>query len=115
MSTLADCLFCQFATDNSPVQLVGHNQRAVAFMDINPQAPVHALVIPRQHHNDVAALAAADPAALADMVALAKQVASELSNGQFRLVFNSGPMAGQSVFHVHGHVLTGAKLGWTPA
>lgn len=111
----AECLFCRFVSAELPVELVAQNQRAVAFKDINPQAPVHVLVIPREHYADVGTLAAADPAALADLVELAQQVALELADGQFRLVFNSGPEAGQSVFHVHGHVISGAKLGWTPA
>jgi len=111
----ADCLFCKFVSSETPVELVAQNQRAVAFNDINPQAPLHVLVIPREHYVDVGTLAAADPAALADLVALAQQVALEQSDGQYRLLFNSGPNAGQSVYHVHGHVIGGKKLGWTPA
>jgi len=72
-------------------------------------------VIPRAHHADVAQLAAADPALLAELVELADTVAGTEASGQFRLVFNTGPTAGQSVFHVHGHVLGGQDLGWSPA
>ena len=115
MSMPADCLFCKFVALEQPVELVAQNQRAVAFNDINPQAAVHVLVIPREHYADVATLATADPAALADVVALAQQVALEQSNGQYRLVFNSGPEAGQSIYHAHGHVISGQKLGWSPA
>jgi histidine triad (HIT) family protein len=115
MSLPLDCLFCQFVSGQIETELVGQNQRAIAFRDINPQAPVHVLVIPREHFADVAALASADPAALADVVALAQEVALDEADGQYRLVFNSGPEAGQSVYHVHGHVIGGKKLGWTPA
>jgi len=115
MSIPAECLFCRFVSADLPVELVAQNQRAIAFRDINPQAPVHVLVIPREHYADVATLAAADPAALADVMALAQQVALEQADGQFRLIFNSGPQAGQSVYHVHGHVISGTRLGWTPA
>ncbi|MDR2254034.1 MAG: HIT domain-containing protein [Bifidobacteriaceae bacterium] len=115
MSLLVDCLFCRFVSGELATDVVGQNERAIALRDINPQAPMHVLVIPREHYADVAALAAADPAALADMVALAQEVAFEEANGEFRLVFNTGPTAGQSVFHVHGHVIGGTRLGWSPA
>ncbi|MDR0365437.1 MAG: HIT domain-containing protein [Bifidobacteriaceae bacterium] len=115
MSLPVDCLFCQFVNGTLETEIVGQNQRAIAFRDINPQAPLHVLVIPREHFADVATLAAADPAALADVVELAQEVAMDEADGEYRLIFNSGPEAGQSVFHVHGHVLGGTRLGWTPA
>jgi histidine triad (HIT) family protein len=115
MSLPSDCLFCQFVSGQLPTQIVAQNESAIAFRDISPQAPLHVLVIPREHYADVAALAAADSQALADVVALAQEVALEEAEGEYRLIFNSGPAAGQSVFHVHGHVLGGTKLGWTPA
>lgn len=113
-TTVPDCLFCRIASGQLPADLVAANDRAVAFRDINPQAPLHVLVVPREHHADVSQLAAADPGLLAALVDLADQVAGTEGDGQFRLVFNTGPEAGQSVFHVHGHVLAGARLGWTP-
>ncbi|PJI93360.1 HIT domain-containing protein [Luteimicrobium subarcticum] len=114
MST-PDCLFCKIVAGDVPADVVATTDRAVAFRDVAPKAPVHVLVVPREHHRDVAALAAADPALLAEVVALAQQVATDLDEGEFRLVFNTGESAGQSVFHVHGHVLAGARLGWSPA
>jgi histidine triad (HIT) family protein len=114
-SSAADCLFCEIVAGTVPAEIVARKPRVVAFRDINPQAPVHVLVIPAEHHGDVSALAAVDPALLAELVELADEVAGDLADGQFRLIFNSGPRAGQSVFHVHGHVLAGAALGWTPA
>ena len=86
----------------------------VAFRDIDPQAPTHVLVIPRAHHADVADLAAADPEALAELVTEAAAVAADDGHADFRLVFNTGAEAGQSVFHVHGHVLAGRPLAWPP-
>jgi histidine triad (HIT) family protein len=110
----SDCLFCRIVAGEVPADVVASTDRAVAFRDIDPKAPLHVLVIPREHHADVTQLAAADPTLLADLVDLADQVAGSGADGQFRLVFNTGPAAGQSVFHVHGHVLGGARLGWTP-
>ncbi|ACZ31207.1 histidine triad (HIT) protein [Xylanimonas cellulosilytica DSM 15894] len=111
----ADCLFCKIVAGQLPADVVASTERVVAFRDIDPKAPVHVLVVPKEHHGDVAVLAAADPGLLAEVVALADRVAGDLADGQFRLIFNSGPHAGQSVFHVHGHVISGARLGWTPA
>jgi len=110
-----DCLFCKIVAGDLPADVVASTDRVIAFRDIDPKAPVHVLVVPREHHGDVATLAAADPALLAEVVAMADRVAGDLADGQYRFVFNSGPRAGQSVFHVHGHVLAGARLGWTPA
>lgn len=111
----ADCLFCRIVAGDLPADIVASGDRVIAFRDINPRAPVHVLVVPREHHGDIAQLAAADPGLLGDVVALADDVAGELADGQYRLIFNSGPRAGQTVFHVHAHVIAGAQLGWSPA
>ena len=88
--------------------IVYEDDRIIAFRDIAPQAPVHLLVVPKTSaYPDVASLAAGDPELLAAVVAVAKQLAAEHSDGDYRLVFNSGPNAGQTVFHVHAHVLAG--------
>ncbi|GAA4848222.1 histidine triad nucleotide-binding protein [Luteimicrobium xylanilyticum] len=113
--TDTDCLFCKIVAGEIPADVVASTDRALAFRDIDPKAPVHVLVVPREHHRDVAALAASDPQLLADVVALGQQVASDLDEGEFRLIFNTGARSGQSVFHTHGHVLAGTRLGWTPA
>jgi histidine triad (HIT) family protein len=115
-STVSDCLFCRIVAGHLPADVVAQDEYAVAFRDIDPKAPVHVLVVPREHHADVSQLAGADPELLARLVNLAEEVASQEANGQFRLVFNTGPSAGQSVFHVHGHVLASPEpLGWSPA
>jgi histidine triad (HIT) family protein len=113
--TAIDCLFCRIVAGELPADIVAQTENIIAFRDINPQAPVHVLVVSRDHHADVAQLAAADPGLLAELVRAANEVAEELADGQFRLIFNTGTHAGQSVFHVHAHVLAGARLGWTPA
>jgi histidine triad (HIT) family protein len=91
-----------------PADIVFENERIIAFRDIAPKAPVHVLVVPKTAaYANVTELAAADPALLAELVAVAQQLATEHSGGQYRLIFNTGPDAGQTVFHVHAHVLAG--------
>ena len=109
-----DCVFCKIAAGQIPAQVVTRGERVLAFRDLNPQAPTHVLVITREHHRDVLALAATDPQALAELVQVGAAIAADETGGPFRLVFNTGAAAGQSVFHVHGHVLGGRDLGWPP-
>jgi histidine triad (HIT) family protein len=110
-----DCLFCKIVAGDLSADVVRSTDTAVAFRDVNPQAPTHVLVVPREHHANVAALAAADPSALAGLVALAADVAAtDRLDGDYRLVFNTGPGAGQSVFHVHLHLLGGRPMTWPP-
>lgn len=106
-----DCLFCALVAGKIPATVVAETNRTLAFYDIKPVAPVHVLVVPKEHHANVAALASADPSLLAEVIEVAGSVAADLSDGQFRTVFNTGQEAGQTVFHVHAHVLAGAKLG----
>ena len=101
-------VFERIAAGEVPARMVAETERVIAFHDIAPQAPVHVIVAPRSaEHRDVVQLAAADPGLMAELVEVANRVASELADGQFRLVFNTGPHAGQTVFHVHAHVLAG--------
>jgi histidine triad (HIT) family protein len=111
-----DCLFCGVASGEVPATIVSANPRTVAFRDINPQAPVHVLVIPRGHHPNLAELAAADDDLLADLVAHARDVAiaEGIADSGYRIVFNTGPEAGQTVAHVHAHVLGGRPMSWPP-
>ena len=91
-----------------PAEIIAQTDNAFAIRDIAPQAPVHLLVIPKtERYRDVVELAEGDPALLAEVVGLARTVADEHADGQFRLVFNTGAAAGQTVFHVHAHVLAG--------
>jgi histidine triad (HIT) family protein len=114
VSESADCLFCRIVAGEVPATVVAEGERVLAFRDLNPKAPTHVLVIPRAHHPDVGALAAADPAALGDLVATAASVAKAEGYDSYRVVFNTGPDAGQTVFHVHGHLLAGRTMTWPP-
>jgi len=103
-----ETLFGKMAAGEIPVEKLVDTDRIMAFADIAPQAPVHLLVVPKTtQYRDVTELAAGDPDLLAEMVAVAKQLAKEHADGDFRLVFNNGAGAGQTIFHVHAHVLAG--------
>ena len=114
MNASADCLFCKIVAGEIPADVVAQNDTALAFRDVNPQAPTHALVVPRSHFADAAALAAGEPATVASLVALADDVAHHDGLDDYRLVFNTGPGAGQTVFHTHVHVLGGRAMTWPP-
>lgn len=110
-----ECPFCMIAAGTIPADLVHADDRVVAFRDINPQAPVHVLVIPREHHDNVGALATADPTLLGDLLVAAAQVAADENLGAgYRLVINTGGDGGQTVEHVHVHLLGGRHLTWPP-
>jgi histidine triad (HIT) family protein len=113
---VADCLFCSIAAGDIPATVVHDDELTLAFRDVNPQAPTHVLVITKAHHADVGALTAADPDALTALhrTAAAVAAAEGVADSGWRLVFNTGPDAGQSVPHVHGHVLAGRYLEWPP-
>lgn len=113
---MPDCLFCGIAAGDIPATVVSANPRTIAFRDINPQSPVHVLVIPRAHHANLAELAAADPGLLAELAihARAVAIAEGIADSGYRVVFNTGPQAGQTVDHVHAHVLGGRAMSWPP-
>lgn len=101
-------VFTRILRGEIPSEIVAETENAFAIRDIAPQAPVHLLVIPKtERYRDVVELAAGDPALLAELVGLANSLATEHAGGDFRLIFNTGPAAGQTVFHVHAHVLGG--------
>jgi histidine triad (HIT) family protein len=99
-----DCIFCKIIQGEFGTEFVAENEHAVAFRDINPQAKVHILVVPREHTQNIAELEST--ATLAGLFELIREVANEQTDGQFRLQFNSGSREGQSVFHTHAHVLS---------
>ncbi len=112
---MTDCLFCQLAAGDIPAEILYSDDRIVAFRDVNPQAPTHVLVIPRVHFGDVAELTAEDPELLGLMVRTATDIAAaEHLDGGHRLVINTGPDGGQTVHHVHVHLLGGRHLSWPP-
>jgi histidine triad (HIT) family protein len=112
-----DCLFCKIVAGEIPATIVYSDSNVVAFRDINPHAPVHVLVIPRAHYANAADLAVAEPALVGAMVAGASSVAASegIAKSGYRLIFNTGPDAGQTVFHAHLHLLGGGPLTLTMA
>ncbi|KUF20251.1 MULTISPECIES: histidine triad nucleotide-binding protein [Streptomyces] len=110
----ADCLFCKIVAKEVPATVVRETETTLAFRDINPQAPTHVLVIPKVHHPDAASLAAAEPEIAADVLREAGEVAAQEQSDSYRIVFNTGTGAGQTVFHAHAHVLGGRGLQWPP-
>jgi histidine triad (HIT) family protein len=113
---MADCLFCRIVAGEIPADIVAENTGAIAFRDLNPVAPTHALVIPREHLENLAEVAAKAPAALDDVFVLAAEVAKAegIAESGYRLVANTGRDGHQTVFHAHVHVLGGRSMGWPP-
>jgi histidine triad (HIT) family protein len=110
-----DCLFCAFVSGETRADVVHETATTLAFRDIAPQAPTHVLIVPKVHQPTAAALAEHEPSALVDLVKAAAAVAEQEGLGDgYRLVFNTGPDAQQSVLHVHAHVLGGRQLQWPP-
>lgn len=109
-----DCIFCRIVSGEIPADVVHRTERSLAFRDTTPQAPTHVLVVPVEHHEDAAALAAEDPDTAADLVTAAAAVAEAEGLSGYRLVFNTGREAGQTVFHTHLHLLGGRSLTWPP-
>ncbi len=110
-----DCLFCAMVAGEVQPDTVLETETVLAFRDINPQAPTHVLVIPKVHQPSLAALAEHEPAAAIDLVNAVAAVAEQEGLGEgYRLVFNTGAAAQQTVFHVHGHVLGGRPMQWPP-
>ena len=102
-------IFTRILDGEVPSEIIAETENAFAIRDIAPRAPLHLLVIPKtEEYRNVVELAAGDPDLMAELVGLANTVAAEHSDGDFRLVFNTGPNAGQTIFHVHAHVLAGA-------
>lgn len=110
----ADCLFCRIVAGEIPAEVVAETEHTVAFRDINPQAPTHVLVIPWVHEPDIASLASAAPEAAAALLVETRRIAELDGHDSYRLAFNTGADAGQTVFHAHGHVLAGRALAWPP-
>lgn len=110
---MSDCLFCKIVNGNVPADIVAESELALAFRDIQPQAPVHILVIPKTHYTGIRNMT--DEAEMGALIRLANEVANQedLENG-YRLVINQGVDGGQSVFHTHVHVLGKRAMHWPP-
>ena len=113
---MADCLFCKIIAGQVPGAIVYTDDNVVAFKDINPQAPMHILVVPRRHIATLNDLSDTDDALVGEMTRRAAALAREHGHGDrgYRTVFNCNADAGQTVFHIHMHVLGGRRLGWPP-
>mgnify|MGYP001812164545 FL=1 len=111
-----DCLFCKIVAGDIPADIIYESESALAFRDINPQAPTHVLVIPRQHIATINDLDEADRSLVGDLYLAAQQIAAEegIAESGYRAVMNCNEGAGQSVFHIHLHVLGGRALTWPP-
>ena len=115
MVNMEDCIFCRIVAKRLPAKFEFENDQLVAIQDINAQAPTHLLVIPKKHISRLDEVQESDHGLLGDLVLCAKNLACQrqLQEG-FRLVLNNGPQAGQSVFHIHVHVLGGRAMRWPP-
>ena len=113
---MATCLFCQIAAGGIPASLVYQDEDVVAFNDINPQAPLHVLVIPRRHVATLNDLGPTDDGLVGKMLRTASRIAGDggYATRGYRSVFNCNREAGQTVFHIHLHLLAGRGLGWPP-
>jgi len=113
---MSDCLFCKIVARTIPAALVYEDELVVAFDDINPQAPTHTLVIPRKHVASIAELQDSDVALLGRLLLAGNKIARQkgIADAGYRFVVNTGANGGQSVFHLHLHLLGGRHMGWPP-
>ncbi len=113
---MSECLFCSIAAGDIEADVVYEDDKVIGFRDINPQAPVHILVIPRRHHADLNELESADAELTAHLFSVVPEIAreEEVDEDGYRVVINNGADAGQEVEHLHVHILAGRGLGWPP-
>jgi histidine triad (HIT) family protein len=113
---MPDCIFCKIARAEVPARLAYQDDQAVAFHDLSPQAPTHVLIIPRRHLTNLAEAGAGDEPLLGRLLGVARGLAEELgvAGSGYRVVLNVGPHAGQSVDHLHVHLLAGRPMAWPP-
>ena len=111
-----DCLFCKILDGEIPAELIYESNTAVAFRDVNPQAPTHVLVIPRKHISTINDIEQADQEIIGSLYTAAREIAAMegVADDGYRAVMNCNEGAGQSVFHIHLHVLGGRQMGWPP-
>jgi histidine triad (HIT) family protein len=114
--TVQDCLFCQLVAGNIPATIVSKDDTFTAFRDINPQAPVHVLIVPNRHIASTSGLREADDALAGSLLRAAARLAEQegVAQSGYRVVTNTGAYAGQSVDHLHLHLLGGRRLNWPP-
>ncbi|MEA3496873.1 MAG: histidine triad nucleotide-binding protein [Bacteroidota bacterium] len=112
---MPDCIFCKIAKGEIKSDIVFENEKLIAFKDLNPQAPIHILIIPKKHISRVENLSEENSSLMGELIITAKQIADKMNikNG-YRLVFNNGENGGQEVEHIHLHLLAGRKFTWPP-
>jgi histidine triad (HIT) family protein len=113
---VSDCLFCRIVAGEIPAKVVFKDEHLIAFQDINPQAPMHVLIVPRRHVATLNELSPSDDGLVGEMVRRAAAIAKEHGHSErgYRTVFNCNADAGQTVFHIHMHVLGGRQMTWPP-
>jgi histidine triad (HIT) family protein len=113
---MSECIFCKIADREIPSEVVRETETVLAFKDINPQAPVHVLIIPKEHIPSVNDLTEEHRALVGDLVLTAQQIAREMGIAEagYRTLFNCNADAGQDVFHIHLHLLGGRRMSWPP-
>lgn len=111
---MSDCLFCKIAAGEIPSEKLYEDDKYYAFNDINPQAPNHFLIIPKKHISQISEMSAEDNELVGGLFLVAAQICGEKSLSDYRMVINNGEGAGQTVFHIHLHVLGGRSLNWPP-
>ena len=113
---MSDCIFCKIVSGDIPADKVFENDHVIGFRDLNPQAPTHVLVIPKKHISTINDLQEEDKALVGEMYLAAKQIAADegLSDDGYRTVMNCNEQAGQTVFHIHLHLLGGRRMQWPP-
>lgn len=111
-----NCLFCKIINKKIPARIIHEDEHAIAFEDINPQAPVHTLIVPKKHIADIHSIKAPDRELVGHLFFVAKTIASgkDLDTKGYRMVINNGRDAGQTVFHIHLHLLSGRPFSWPP-
>ena len=107
-----DCLFCKFVSHEFKTEIIFENESILAFNDINPQAPTHILIIPKKHISSINELKKEDKNIMGELLFAAKEIAKKYHLETYRLVINTGEDAGQSVFHIHLHLMSGRKFTW---
>jgi histidine triad (HIT) family protein len=113
---MSNCLFCRIVAGDIPAKIAYEDEDVIAFHDINPQAPLHVLIIPRKHIATINDIAPEDAALVGKLFLAAKQIAANAGYAEngYRVTMNCGADAGQTVFHIHLHLLAGRELGWPP-
>lgn len=111
-----DCIFCKIANKEIPARIAFENERLIAFHDLFPQAPLHVLIIPKTHYTTLNDVPTDESAILGEIMATASQLAADMDVAEdgYRVVMNCNKNGGQSVYHIHLHLLAGRQLGWPP-